>query len=91
MIKRTNGKSITPDTFIYSVPAFKLVNNNNTDEEYIYIRVLCENQRVFFMVIDSNGKHCFHHFSMDDVFYTQWGNNYTAYKCVIDNIDIEYH
>lgn len=91
MLKRKDGKSIIPDTFVYSVPVFKLVRNDNLDEEYIYIRVLCENQRVFFMVIDSDGKHCFHNFSTNDTFYAKWRNNYTAYECEIDNIDIEYH
>lgn len=91
MLKRNDGKSIGLDTYVYSVPVFKLVSNTNPDEEYIYIRVICENRRVFFMVVDNKGKHCFHNLSTNDTFVTQWGYNYTAYECEVDNIDIEYH
>lgn len=91
MLKRKDGKKITPDTFVYSVPVFRLTRNDSIDEEYIYIRAMCENQHALFMIIDESGQYRFHKFSTDDTFYTSWGQTCTAYECEIDNMDVEYH
>lgn len=92
MLKRKDGKEINPDTFIYTVPAFRLVKHNaDMDEEYIYIRVAIENSRVFFIRINSNGQYCAYNVFTPATFRMQWDETFTAYECEVDNIDIEYH
>lgn len=93
MLKRKDGKEIKPDTFIYSVPAFRLVKHNNdgTDKEYIFVRVAIENRQVFFMMINSNGQYCAYNMFTNATFHMQWDETFTAYECEVDNIDVEYH
>ena len=92
MLKRKDGKEIKPDTFIYSVPAFRLVEHDNgIDEEYIFIRVAIADQKVFFIMISNNGQYSSYPMPTNATFSTQWGSPYTAYECEVDNIDIEYH
>lgn len=92
MLKRKDGKEIKPDTFIYSVPAFRLVEHiDGMDEEYIFIRVAIADHKVFFIMISNNGQHSSYPISTNATFSTQWGNHYTVYECEVDNIDVEYH
>ena len=92
MLKRKDGKEIKPDTFIYSVPAFRLVEHNDgINEEYLFIRVAIADQKVFFIMISNDGQHSSYPIFTNATFSTQWGNHYTAYECEVDNIDVEYH
>lgn len=92
MLKRNSGKEICPDTFIYSVPVFRLVKHNDfIDEEYIYIRVAVENRVAYFLTIEKDGQYGTHQFRTDQTFLTTWSNTYTVYECEVDNIDVEYH
>lgn len=92
MLKRKNNNEINPDTFIYSVPVFRVVKNTDgIDKVAIYIRVTVENQLAFFIMIDKNGQYYPQKFSTDTTFRRQWGNTYTVYECAINNIDVEYY
>lgn len=93
MLKRKDGKEINPDTFIYTVPAFRLVKHDNDgiDREYIFVRIAIENRQVFFMMINSNGQYCAYNMFTKTTFCMQWNESFTAYECEVDNIDVEYH
>lgn len=89
MLKRKDGKEINPDTFIYTVPVFRLVHS--ADEEFIFIRTAVENGLAIFMYIDKNGQYTSYQLRTNKTFRTEWSNSYTAYECTVDNIDVEYH
>ena len=93
MLKCKDGKEINPDTFIYTVPAFRLVKHDNDgiDREYIFVRIAIENRQVFFMMINSNGQYCAYNMFTKTTFRMQWNESFTAYECEVDNIDVEYH
>lgn len=93
MLKRKDGKEINPDTFIYTVPAFRLVKHDNdgSDREYIFVRIAIENRQVFFMMINSNGQYCAYNMFTKTTFRMQWNESFTVYECEVDNIDVEYH
>lgn len=93
MLKRKDGKEINPDTFIYTVPAFRLVKHDNDgiDREYIFVRIAIENRQVFFMMINNNGQYCAYNMFTKTTFRMQWNEPFTAYECAVDNIDVEYH
>lgn len=92
MLKRQNGKKINPDTCIYTLSTFKLVEHNaDTDEECIYIRVTIANERVFFISICEDGEYGFCQFATYQTFRTAFNDTCTAYECEVDNIDVEYH
>ena len=93
MLKRKDGKEINPDTFIYTVPAFRLVKHDNDgiDREYIFVRIAIENRQVFFMMINSNGQYCAYNMFTKTTVRMQWNESFTAYECAVDNIDVEYH
>lgn len=93
MLKHKDGKEINPNTFIYTVPAFRLVKHDNDgiDKEYIFVRIAIENRQVFFMMINSNGQYCAYNMFTKTTFHMQWDETFTAYECEVDNIDVEYH
>lgn len=92
MLKRKSGKEINPDTYIYCVSTFKLVEHNaDVDKEYIYIRVAIENKRVFFINIWADGQYGLCQFSTYDTFRTTFDDTITVYECEVDNIDVDYH
>lgn len=92
MLKRKDGKKINPETCVYCVPTFKLVGKNaDTDEEYIYIRVAIENERVFFISIWEDGQYGFCQFATHETFRTAFDDTCTVYECEVDNIDVDYH
>ena len=93
MLKHKGGKEINPNTFIYTVPAFRLVKhyNDGIDKEYIFVRIAIENRQVFFIMINSNGQYCTYNMFTKTTFHMQWDETFTAYECEVDNIDVEYH